>query len=334
MTSDEYGNLYARTHAEHTTVSAWGVPLVFCAHMDHPAFEVISVDPQRALLLGGVPAACFSRPVRGRIVRPDGEVSVRIVAHEEMDEGRRELRLEAQAALRDGDLGVFDVGPFRETGDLLFGPAMDDLAGCAATLAALIECRSRGVGGATIGLFTRAEEVGLTGATLVARDRLLPADSLVVSLEASRALPGAEMGGGPVIRVGDRSGSFDPRGEALLRRAAEQLAVEGLPGGPVSVQRQLMAGGTCEATAFTRFGYAATGIAFPLGNYHNASPEGTIAPEFIHRRDLEDGVQLLVAAVEVASEAVQDDAVRTRLSARADGLAARLRESAAGWDLS
>ena len=331
VTADHYGNLYARTGEGHTAAKAGSVPLVFCAHMDHPAFEVISAKPPTALLLGGVPAECFSRPVRARIVRPDGELAVRIVGHEEVEDGRRELRLGTQEALAPGDFGVFDVGPFRETGDLLFGPAMDDLAGCAATLAALIECRSLGIGTDTVGLFTRAEEVGLTGATLVARERPLPAASLVVSLEASRALPGATMGDGPVIRVGDRSGSFAPSGEALLRRAAERLSAEGVVGGPVAVQRQLMPGGTCEATAFTTFGYAATGVAFPLGNYHNASPEGTIAPEYIHRRDLEGGVRLLVAAVQVAGEPAADDPVRSRLTSRADGLAARLRQTSTEW---
>ena len=332
VTEDAYGNLYARAGEGHTSPGADGVPLVLVAHMDHPAFEVISVDPPRALLLGGVPAACFRRPVRARIVRSDTTMDVRIVGHEETQDGRRELQLEAPAALQPDDFGVFDVGPFRETGDLLFGPAMDDLAGCAAILGTLDECRRQGLGGSVIGLFTRAEEVGLTGATLVAREHLLPADSLIISLEASRALPGAEMGGGPVIRVGDRSGSFDPAGEALLRRAAQKLS-DGAGGAPITVQRQLMAGGTCEATAFTAFGYAAAGIAFPLGNYHNGSPEGVIAPEFIDRRDLVAGVRLLVAAIECAREAAAEDPVRARLTTRADGLAARLRETKATWRL-
>ena len=53
------------------------------------------------------------------------------------------------------------------------------------------------------GVFTRAEEVGLVGARLLAEANTLPKNTLVVSLESSRSLPGAEIGGGPVIRVGD-----------------------------------------------------------------------------------------------------------------------------------
>jgi endoglucanase len=179
-------------------------------------------------------------------------------------------------------------------------------------------------------VFTRAEEVGLAGATLVARERALAPETLVVSLEASRELPGATIGGGPVIRVGDRTSAFHPSGDALLRRAAVKLAERDVP---VPVQRQLMAGGTCEATAFTVFDQMATGVALPLGNYHNCGPEFTIEAEYINRRDLIGAVELLVAAVEVATMPIEVSPVRTRLTTRADGLSARLRESAARWRL-
>jgi hypothetical protein len=92
-----------------------------------------------------------------------------------------------------------------------------------------------------------------------------------------------------------------------------------------------MAGGTCEATAFTTFGYVATGVALPLGNYHNVSLELTIEAEYVHRRDLLGAVELLVAAVEAARTEAGPDPVRTRLTGRADGLAARLRETRAAW---
>jgi endoglucanase len=37
----------------------------------------------------------------------------------------------------------------------------------------------------------------------------------------------------------------------------------------LKVQRKLMPGGACEATAFGAYGYEATCICLPLGNYHN-----------------------------------------------------------------
>jgi endoglucanase len=147
--------------------------------------------------------------------------------------------------------------------------------------------------GVVYGVFTRAEEVGLVGAALVAADGRLPRETIVISLECSRALPGAEIGAGPVIRVGDRSGAFHPDGEAVLL-AGRALLVD------TPIQRQLMSGGTCEATAFVRAGYRATGVALPLGNYHNVGPGNTIEPEIIDARDYLGEIQLLTAAARVA----------------------------------
>ena len=57
-----------------------------------------------------------------------------------------------------------------------------------------------------------------------------------------------------------------------------------------------MSGGTCEASGFAAFGYATTGIAFPLGNYHNATPEGGVDAEYIHVDDYLYGVRLVEEA--------------------------------------
>ena len=62
-----------------------------------------------------------------------------------------------------------------------------------------------------------------------------------------------------------------------------------------------MNGGTCEATAFAGFGYQTTGIAFPLGNYHNATtripdPDGGVGAEYIELSDFLGGVDLIAEA--------------------------------------
>jgi len=297
--------------------------------MDHPALEVVETEPLTAVQLGGVNARCFERPVPVVLIAGERRIAARVVERR-TEETRVTLALEADESVPTGAFGVFDVGPFREDGALLRGPAMDDLGGCASILAALAACRQRGVDTDLRGVFTRAEEVGLTGATLLARERVLPPETLMVSLEASREVPGATIGGGPVIRVGDRTSAFHPAGDALLQRAAQRLAERPAP---VQVQRQLMAGGTCEATAFTVFDQMATGVALPLGNYHNCSADFTIEAEYISRNDLLGAVELLVAAVEASTTKVEPSPVRTRLTTRADGLAVRLRESAAGWRL-
>ena len=137
------------------------------------------------------------------------------------------------------------------------------------------------------------------GPRLLAEEGLLPAGSLVVSLEASRTLPGAAIGEGPVIRVGDASFTFDAEAEGVLLKAREQLS-EGKPG--FQAQRQLMSGGTCEASAFRYHGYRTTGIAFPLGNYHNGAPDGGVEAEYIHIDDLVGGLDLILEAVKSVAQ--------------------------------
>jgi hypothetical protein len=58
-----------------------------------------------------------------------------------------------------------------------------------------------------------------------------------------------------------------------------------------------MDGGTCEATAFCSAGYRASGLALPLGNYHNQAVSGTrkkIGPENIAIGDYAAEVRLLI----------------------------------------
>ena len=102
---------------------------------------------------------------------------------------------------------------------------------------------------------------------------LAEAGITVISLETSAELPPAKMGDGPIVRVGDRTAIFDPAVTAELLAAAEQAKI--------SVQRCLMSGGTCEATAFQLCGVRAGALCVALGNYHNRGPELRIEPEFV-----------------------------------------------------
>ena len=307
---DEYGNIIARIPGRVTDAGADAVPpIAFVAHLDHPGYEAVGVDGDLLLAkaMGGVPAAAFAPGVPVQVLTPAGP---RLDAATVGDTGegaeRRVLiRLAELAGLSQVSLPasvVFALPDFQLDGDFIRMRAADDLAGCASilsTLAALTDGdeneNSTPPPGDVFGVFTRAEEVGLVGARLLAAAGTLPADTLVVSLESSRALPGAEIGGGPVIRVGDAGFTFDADAEAALIRAREVLQAR--PEG-FKVQRQLMSGGVCEASAFASCGYRATGIAFPLGNYHNGAPEGRIDAEFIHREDYLGGIALMLAAVQ------------------------------------
>ena len=90
-------------------------------------------------------------------------------------------------------------------------------------------------------------------------------------------------------RTGDRMTTFDFEAEEYLA-----AAISGVGDSPV--QRQLMQAGTCEGTAFARNGYATTGLAYPLGSWHNTGPAAPIRPEFIHPDAFTTGLPLLPGA--------------------------------------
>ena len=182
--------------------------------------------------------------------------------------------------------------PVWRSGRRVYTKAADDLVGVFAILqtARALYRRRSAQRPPFIGLLTRAEEVGFVGAIAhlelgwgIARRRPL----IAVSLEASRTLPGARIGQGPVVRLGDRRTVFDADGMQLLSELAERVL-------PKAHQRRIMDGGACEATATTAFGIPTIALTVPLGNYHNQGLEGGPdcrrpagpAPEFVHLDDV------------------------------------------------
>ena len=107
---------------------------------------------------------------------------------------------------------------------------------------------------------------------------------LVVGVECSQAIAGVTLGAGPILRVGDKATVFTPAATAYCQVVAEQLAAQDKS---FTFQRKLMDGGTCESTAYCHYGYNATGICLPLGNYHNMDEaRGRLGPEFLDVRDV------------------------------------------------
>lgn len=289
---------------------------LFIAHMDHPGFHGTRwLAPGRLAVRwhGGSPLKHL-RGARVRLVSDEGIVGAGRIAQATPNKGgwaidTAEIRItdgfaRSQARPRAETLyGGFDFrAPVWEENGLVYCPAADDLVG----VFAIAETARRLWRGATrgerpfIGLLTRAEEVGFVGAVghlqlgwLQQRRRPVVA----VSLEASRTLPGAVIGKGPVVRLGDRRTVFHP--DAL--RTLSAVAQARLPG---RHQRRVMDGGSCEATAMTAWGVPAIGISVPLGNYHNQGFEGGPdcrgaggpAPEFVSPQDV-DGVLKLCDAL-------------------------------------
>lgn len=314
---DDFGNIVARYR---NSPAEGDPPIAFVAHMDHPGFETVERDADGALAavaLGGVPESSLLTPVDVFAHLADGtRIAARISP---LDPAARKVRLTARGG---ADLGgvaprtavSFDLADFELDGGFIRARALDDLAGCAASLAALERLAADGASADAFAVFTRAEEGGLFGARLMAEARTLPPETLVVSLESSPLIPGVEQGAGPVIRTGDALYTFDADAEQALIVARDAIRRRDPD---FRCQRQLMSGGVCEATAFAVWGYRATGVAFPLGNYHNATtnvrdPKSGVGAEFIRAEDFLGGVELLAeAAVSVGKR--QDSPARARV---------------------
>jgi endoglucanase len=307
---DDWGNVVATKPG--TNPQAAGI--AFVAHTDHPGYEVVAQDGDQITLktLGGVGIAAGREGTGILVISKDGERISATVTGADPAEGEFPKSREAAGWLgtdtvyarlnNDIDLGelprptVPDLPDFELKNGLIHMRAADDLAGCAAILAALESISEITTEGNVYGLFTRAEEVGLIGARLAAEHKLLPMNTIIISVETSSVLPGAEIGDGVVIRTGDRAATFDYEAEAYLTEAAHRIKSTEPD---FKIQRQLMSAGGCEAAAFKAFGYTVTGTAFPLGAWHNRGESG-VEPEFISEDDFVGGARLLAEAAKLA----------------------------------
>jgi len=308
---DNYGNIIV-------SCGEGDNPLACVAHMDHPGFEILEGGEGvvEAEWFGGVDGKYFPE---ARVVIYEGSSGAvrargRVEEVSKNDQGRVEkMRLRIKGVAARGDFGSWNLVPFRQQGELIYTKGADDLVGCAVILTALKEIKRKGVKKPILGIFTRAEEQGFIGTLGMIRARALPASARIVSIETSKALPGIRLGGGPVIRLGDRTSMFNHQMVVFMDYVAREIKRKD---SDFIFQRRVMDGGTCEATPYQWSGYASGGIAVPLRNYHNQGRK-RIGPEGIHLGDVEGAIRLLV---ELALRTDEFDLARQETVQRWEGL--------------
>jgi endoglucanase len=300
---DAFGNAYIRYQRGRARR-----PLVLSGHTDHPGFVVTSVAGRKAELefRGGL-SAQYGKGERLRLfasrdLQPLGTATIRDVRPSErnfIDGATAELDNGAAAAA--GDLALWDVPVCNIRGEVVHARGCDDLIGCVAVLATLDRAVVNRSAGTLVGLFTRAEEVGLRGASVVGRAKLLPEDALIVAVETSSMAGGrAVQGGGPIVRVGDATHIFSPGITRWMTALAQELASGD---STFKYQRKLMDGGTTEATAYDLYGYETGAACIALGNYHNAGPRRRVAAETVHLGDLDGLVRIFLRMLETVPKA-------------------------------
>ena len=299
LKADCYGNLVVKRKGVSSPR-----PIFFTAHLDHPAFVVKRVLPDGKTLvaqfLGGVQDDYFSPGTPVAVYHSDLPAQKgRLVSLDCSRTAKRDqqvtVRFARKVTAQWGDLMTWALPASRIAKGRLHAPACDDLAAVAAAIAAYerLLAKPRGLGDVRL-LFTRAEEVGFIGAIGATKTGIIPKRSTLICLENSKSFAESPIGGGPIIRVGDRLSIFNPALNARLVTLAQGLAKKDKT---FRFQRKLMPGGACEATAFTQYGYLSTCLCLPLGNYHNMDEARTrIAPETIALSDYHQLVDLLEAA--------------------------------------
>ncbi len=274
LSTDAFGNLIV-TYRKGKRVSKpeW----VLGAHMDHPAFVKSPGKNGDWEFIGGVPKALTDAHSSLKRKAPSGEF-----ASWNFDVNIEDGKVEA--------------------------PACDDLVGCAIIVRVFMELSRLGIDATVHAAFTRAEEVGFLGAWHLGKHWPFSKDAVFLSVETSRPVNGAEMGDGPIVRVGDKLSIFDNQLTGMLMRTSLEQGIR--------VQRCLLDAGACEASALQACGIRSAGVSVPLGNYHNIGEDDNISAEYVMLEDVIAMQKFLIALVATEHDGLGERTIEERVTLR------------------
>lgn len=280
--------------------------MIFVAHLDHPGFIVQRFYRSKkrcyaeAQWLGGGPMDIRNKEVclfsdfqvglkmKGRVLSTTKGTRSVDRAVIELDSF---IPYEAEDLDHWGACLMYPEAPkgVRIAGDRVITKAADDLIGACALVAAFTAARPKK---GLVFCLTRAEESGFHGTLEILKHGWIkPERTRMISIETSSWRPGAELGKGPVLRLGDRVSLFDHYLVEWMESAAMRLQKKN---SRFNFQKRVMDGGSCEASAFKAFGFEVAGLSTPLENYHNIAPKtGEAKAEIVNLSDVEKLTVLL-----------------------------------------
>ncbi len=274
LSTDAFGNLLVTYRkGKRASKPEW----VLGAHMDHPAFVKSPGKSGEWEFIGGVPKALVEAHASLKRKQPSGEF-----APWGFDVNIEDGKIEA--------------------------PACDDLVGCAIIVGVFKELSRLGIDATVHAAFTRAEEVGFLGAWHLGKHWPFSKDAAFLSVETSRPVNGAEMGDGPIVRVGDKLSIFDNQLTGMLMRTSLEQGIR--------VQRCLLDAGACESSALQACGIRSAGMSVPLGNYHNIGEDDNISPEYVMLDDVKAMQKFLVALVATEHDGLGERTIEERVTLR------------------
>lgn len=272
---DSIGNVYV--------ILGEGKPsIVLAAHMDEVGVMARFVDENgfiRFVPLGGLnPLSIIGHEVillgeKGEVRGVVGSNPPHVQGQAQPVPSIEDLFIDVGAASRQEvqELGIAPGTPgtfspnFKENEKLVFGKALDDRLGCYVLLKALEEATPSGNGSVVIA-FTVQEEVGLRGASVLAKN-IEPNFAIAIEGTIANDVPFStpdkvvtRIGGGPALRVMDRSIIGSSR---LLAHVKGLLAKRSLP-----YQLQLSPYSATDSGSFALWGAEATAISIPVRYIH------------------------------------------------------------------
>ncbi len=305
---DKFGNLYAEKGRGEKT-------LMVTAHSDEIGLIVKHIDDKgfiRFAKLGGIAdhvllaQRVLIHGMRRRLPGVIGYKAFHVMKEEErrqlvtydkmfIDTGATKEQLESYG-IRIGTPITFDRKLTELENGLIVGKAIDDRAGCYVLVEALKQTNPIN---RVVGVFTVQEEIGLRGATMsanaikpdvgIAIDTTIAGDHPDISEQDATI----KIGRGPAIVVAD--GRRDSLGGGLIANPLVRgWMMEIAEKSGIAFQLEVFEGGTTDAAAtqLAQAGIPSAVISIPSRYAHSSS-------EIISKKDLEDGIKLLVKLMDV-----------------------------------
>ncbi len=279
---DALGNLIVKKNGRQTPAKS----LLITAHMDEVGYLITYIEDSGLLRfapVGGVSPEVMAgkRVYVGQKLLP-GLVGLKAVHQQKaaertappeadnlyIDIGAKNAE-EARKLVQIGDFAVFEAPRFEQNG-VLCGPYLDNRIGCVTLLLMMEQLAETETENDLYFVFTAQEEVGLRGAGAAAF-AVEPDVAIAVDVTDTGDLPemktamAVEMGGGPAVKVMDRSVICSPAVCAGLEKAAELLGI--------STQREILQCGGTDTAALqkARAGVAAGAVSIPTRYIHSPS---------------------------------------------------------------
>ncbi|MBT4539321.1 hypothetical protein HOC32_03495, partial [Candidatus Woesearchaeota archaeon] len=216
ITEDKYGNVIVHYKGDPNRDNPKSIAYV--AHIDHPAFHI---ENNLLRMMGGLNSeVVVGCPVT--LISKDHSQKEKTKITETIKDGEKIKYRTGKEDLSKFAFAILDLPELTTINNVIKAPVLDDLAGVAMSLAALKEIVDNKTKSDVYVVLHIAEEVGLIGAYLIAKQKLLPKETFVISIETSSYKKGkeviAKVGNGIVIRQGDaRIPAFNVQALEILR---------------------------------------------------------------------------------------------------------------------